>query len=116
MNFFIKKKNKINLTKYVNSLSASVGSAYPYLGEFTPIKNRQTIMSIASYFFGLSQIYVPVVAWLILPFDFRISLLGIMDYRPWRLLIVFCALPGLVASISLFYFPESPKYCLSQVI
>ncbi|XP_063705433.1 synaptic vesicle glycoprotein 2B-like [Culicoides brevitarsis] len=96
-------------------LSGSIGSTYPYLGEFTPEKNRQMIMSLASAFFGLSQLYVPTVAWLVFSFlDFRLSIFGLLHYRPWRFLIVLFALPGLIASIALFFLPESPKYHMAQ--
>uniref|UniRef100_A0A336LUV1 CSON002523 protein n=1 Tax=Culicoides sonorensis TaxID=179676 RepID=A0A336LUV1_CULSO len=93
-------------------LSASIGSTYPYLGEFVPAKNRQMMMALASFFFGIAQIYIPAVAWLLFTFDFKISIFGVIYYRPWRLLIVVGALPGLVATIFLFFYPESPKYLI----
>lgn len=98
-----------------SSLSASVGSTYPYLGEFTALEHRQMIMAVASFFFGLSQLYVPAVAWLVFLIDFKLSIFDILIYRPWRLLIVLLALPGLISAVMLFFFPESPKYHMAQV-
>uniref|UniRef100_A0A336LVN9 CSON002523 protein n=1 Tax=Culicoides sonorensis TaxID=179676 RepID=A0A336LVN9_CULSO len=86
---------KFILLMQLFSLASSVGSVYPYLGEFIPIKYRQTIMSVASFSIGLSLIYVPGVAWLLLPLDFRFSIFGLFEFRPWRALILCCALPGL---------------------
>lgn len=73
------------------------------------------IMSLVSTFFGLSQIYLPAVGWLVLSMNFKISIFGLLDYRPWRVLVVLCAVPGLVAAVALFFFPESPKYYMAQV-
>lgn len=72
-------------------------------------------MLVASTFFGLSQIYVAAVAWLVLSLDFKTSIMGLFDYRPWRLLVVINALPGLAAVLGLWFFPESPKYHMAQV-
>lgn len=72
-------------------------------------------MLVASVFFGLSQIYVAAVAWLVLSLDFKTSIMGLFDYRPWRLLVVINALPGLAAVLGLWFFPESPKYHMAQV-
>lgn len=109
------KKIKITERKKKLSLSASVGSAYPYVGELTPISHRQLVMAFASFFFGLSQLYVPAVAWLVFCLNFNIDIFGVLNYRPWRLLIVLFALPGLFSAVALFFLPESPKYHMAQV-
>lgn len=44
---------------------------------------------------------------------FDIPLLGIV-YRPWRLYMVLCSLPGLIAYIALTFLPESPRFVLEQ--
>lgn len=45
--------------------------------------------------------------------QFDIPILEI-TYKPWRLFLVVCSLPGLFASIALLFLPESPKFVLSQ--
>lgn len=44
---------------------------------------------------------------------FDIPLLNI-TYKPWRLFIVVCGLPGFIAFLFLCFLPESPKFVLSQ--
>lgn len=44
---------------------------------------------------------------------YDIPLLGIV-YRPWRLYMVLCSLPGLIAHIALTFLPESPRFVLEQ--
>uniref|UniRef100_A0A336LS67 CSON002523 protein n=1 Tax=Culicoides sonorensis TaxID=179676 RepID=A0A336LS67_CULSO len=95
-------------------ISSSNASIYPYLGEFMPIKFRQTIMSIASFSIGMALVYVPAIASFVLPLDIEFSVFGLFNYRSWRLLIVFCALPEIIGTIGLFCLPESPKYLIGQ--
>lgn len=51
------------------------------------------------------------ISWLILPQEFAlpIAFLGI-DYRPWRLLVVACAIPYATAALIMYFAPESPKF------
>uniref|UniRef100_T1H280 Major facilitator superfamily (MFS) profile domain-containing protein n=1 Tax=Megaselia scalaris TaxID=36166 RepID=T1H280_MEGSC len=35
------------------------------------------------------------------------------QYKPWRLFILVCGLPGFFSALCLFKFPESPKFTLS---
>lgn len=37
-----------------------------------------------------------------------------MTYKPWRLFIIACALPGLFSALVLLFLPESPKFVLGQ--
>lgn len=51
------------------------------------------------------------ISWAILPLEFTypIPILGIL-YRPWRLLVVAIAVPFAVATVLLYFAPESPKF------
>lgn len=44
---------------------------------------------------------------------YAIPLLGIV-YRPWRLYMILCSLPALIACIALIFLPESPRFVLEQ--
>lgn len=46
--------------------------------------------------------------------DWRLPIpfLGI-TYKPWRLFVIVCGLPGFLAGLSMFFLPESPKFLLS---
>lgn len=45
--------------------------------------------------------------------EFEIPILDI-TYKPWRLFIVVCSLPGLLSFLILCFLPESPKFVLGQ--
>ncbi|XP_055847868.1 synaptic vesicle glycoprotein 2B isoform X2 [Episyrphus balteatus] len=95
-------------------IAGASAAAYPYLGEFNTAKYRPIVINYASIFVGISAIYCPVVAWLILPQTWTFSIFGIFDFRPWRLLILFNLLPGLIGSIWIWTLPETPKLYLSH--
>lgn len=102
-----------NLDLY--SVCASTGSVYPYLGEFNTLKNRPVVMAWCSLAIGLSMIFVPVVGWAILSFDFSLPLYTSVAFRPWRLIPIVFTLPGFLAAIILYSFPESPRFYMAQV-
>ncbi|CAB3223186.1 unnamed protein product [Arctia plantaginis] len=54
-----------------------------------------------------------VIAWAIIPLDFRIDV-GIYTFRPWRLLAVIYSSFFILTSCLLIFGPESPKFLLSQ--
>lgn len=47
------------------------------------------------------------------PWELPIPLLGIV-YRPWRLFLAICGLPGFISALALMKFPESPKFVFSR--
>lgn len=65
--------------------------------------------------FGLSCSLLPLIAWMVINHDwqFAIPLIGII-YKPWRLFLVVCSLPGFLVFVILIFLPESPKFVLSQ--
>lgn len=69
----------------------------------------------SSVVLGVLCILMPVIAWLVINEDwqFNIPLIDIA-YKPWRLFLVICTLPGLFAFLIMLYLPESPKFLLGQ--
>lgn len=65
--------------------------------------------------FGLSCSLLPLIAWMVINHDwqFAIPLIGII-YKPWRLFLIVCSLPGFIVFVILIFLPESPKFVLSQ--
>ena len=49
-----------------------------------------------------------------LSYNWSLDIFGYFEYRPWRLLIVVYGLPGFIGAIMMFFYPESPKFLLSQ--
>lgn len=60
-------------------------------------------------------VVVPVTAWSVINQDWQLQIPIIdLTYKPWRLFLVVCGLPGFIAAIALIFLPESPKFVLSQ--
>lgn len=68
----------------------------------------------ASSVFGIGCMLLPGIALLInLQFSYTIPIIGTV-FTPWRLHVLVCGVPSLVAALSLLKFPESPKFTLGQ--
>lgn len=89
--------------------------SYAYIGEFHNIFYRPKVVSWAACFVALGNMYLPGMAWLILPHSWsqKVPGLGIM-FKPWRLLMIVYALPSILVSLLLLFLPESPRYFLGQ--
>lgn len=92
-------------------VSGPSGVAYAYLGEFNSLRHRDRMVAFGAAFVGIGTVALPCVSWIILPMEFSlpISFLGI-NYRPWRLLVVACAIPYAIAAACMLRAEESPKY------
>uniref|UniRef100_A0A1B0B2M2 Major facilitator superfamily (MFS) profile domain-containing protein n=1 Tax=Glossina palpalis gambiensis TaxID=67801 RepID=A0A1B0B2M2_9MUSC len=96
------------------SIAGASFITYAYLGEFYVTRHRPVVINYACLFVGLSVAYVPAVAWLVLSMDWSFAITETFQFRPWRLLIVFNALPGFIAVLVMFALPESPKILMSM--
>lgn len=93
-------------------MSASSAVIYAYLSEFHDNKQRGRAIMGSAIIFGIACGLVPLCAWLVIN-QFNMPYLDI-TYKPWRLFLVVCGLPGLLAFIILLFLPESPKFVLAQ--
>lgn len=86
---------------------------YAYLGEFHNNTQRGRAIMGSALIFGVSCLLLPMIAWSVINQDwqFDVPFIGI-TYKPWRLFMIICGLPGFLASIALLFFPESPKFVL----
>lgn len=97
------------------SVSGSSATTFAYLGEFhNDAKRSRSIMGSAAIY-SLVYIMVPVIAWAIINEDwqFQVPILDI-TYKPWRLFLILCSLPELIAALVVLFLPESPKFVLGQ--
>ncbi|XP_055618855.1 synaptic vesicle glycoprotein 2B-like [Toxorhynchites rutilus septentrionalis] len=96
-------------------ISGASATVYPYLGEFHSNKTRSRAILGASFVYGFGCLLLPTLPFLVMnqPWDLPIPLLGIV-YRPWRLFLAICGLPGFVSAVALLKFPESPKFVFSR--
>jgi hypothetical protein len=62
----------------------------------------------------MAFVFFLVSALWILEFDWRFELYEGYEFRPWRLLLLLYAAPGILGGLWLYTFPESPKYLLTQ--
>lgn len=107
------------LLRFINgfAITGAMGICFPYLGEFQPTKYREKVLCWMEMFWTVGIILLPIIAWLIIPltfhlqFEWVIGSLGITwVFSSWQLFVAVCALPSLVLGLSLFMFPESPKF------
>lgn len=103
------------ICKFLTALCIACPAAVPYtfIGEILPAKNRDVILSITNSLQISGSALVPLLAWAILPLDFRIDF-GLYLFRPWRLLTMLYAAFYILAAVLLLLGPESPKYLVSQ--
>ncbi|CAH0628611.1 unnamed protein product [Chrysodeixis includens] len=84
---------------------------YTYLGECHNVRHRDKMVTFGSSFIGLGNVFLPCVAWLILTQEFSYPLQYLdISYRPWRLCLVVCTLPYVLATVFLLFAHESPKF------
>ncbi|KAH8383935.1 hypothetical protein KR009_011380 [Drosophila setifemur] len=104
--------NIINLLVGI-SMGGVSAALYAYLSEFNIPRHRAVAINYSTMFVSVTAIYVPATAWLVLSSDWSISV-GDFIFRPWRLILLVSLLPGLIGGLVLLYYPESPKFLLSQ--
>lgn len=70
-----------------------------------------------SVIFALACNLLPLIVWAVIgsnqEWKFEVPILNI-TYKPWRLFIVVCGLPGLLSFFIFCFLPESPKFVLGQ--
>ncbi|XP_053949917.1 synaptic vesicle glycoprotein 2A-like isoform X2 [Anastrepha ludens] len=105
------------MLRFINGFFVSGGSAtvYAYLGEFHTDKTRSRAMMGSSFIFAIGAMILPMIAFLVINQDWILPMpfLGI-DYKPWRLFLLVCGIPGMLCGLSMFALPESPKFLLAH--
>ncbi|XP_055325180.1 synaptic vesicle glycoprotein 2B-like [Sitodiplosis mosellana] len=96
-------------------MSCASGTIYAYLGEFHNNIHRSRAIMGAAIIYGISCMMIPITAWFFINQDwqFQVPYIG-LTYKPWRLFVVACAIPGFISVLALTLLPESPKFLLSQ--
>lgn len=58
---------------------------------------------------------MPLGAWAVINQDWQFEIPYIdLTYKPWRLFIAVCGVPGFLGALAFIILPESPKFVLSQ--
>ncbi|XP_014215666.1 synaptic vesicle glycoprotein 2C-like [Copidosoma floridanum] len=82
---------------------------YPYVGEFQPVKYRNTVLSWLDFAWSIGVIIVALFAWVTIPFEFHYQR-GMFSFRSWNLFVLSSSIPALVSALLLAILPETPKY------
>ncbi|XP_026478597.1 synaptic vesicle glycoprotein 2C-like isoform X2 [Ctenocephalides felis] len=95
-------------------VSGASSTAYAYLGEFHGDKTRARAISWGASFISMGMVFLPAIAWGIIPLNFRYPIPGLgIDWTAWRLYVLICSLPNLLGLIMIITFPETPKFLLA---
>ncbi|KAL0271445.1 UNVERIFIED_CONTAM: hypothetical protein PYX00_008539 [Menopon gallinae] len=86
-----------------------------FIAECHASKYRARNLLWTGIFACLSGIFITALAWLIIPQPIRLDLFdGLLSIPSWRVFLLVSATPSLVASITLNFFGESPKFLMSR--
>ncbi|XP_012144597.2 synaptic vesicle glycoprotein 2C isoform X1 [Megachile rotundata] len=86
---------------------------YSYLGEFHAEKQRVKTICYVGFFWTLSWLILPGLAWIIIPLPISYQFSGIL-YNSWRLFLAVIGIPTLLITLIATRYPESPKFLVSQ--
>ncbi|XP_045467519.1 organic cation/carnitine transporter 7-like [Harmonia axyridis] len=105
----------LTICRFLNGFFAGApGSVLlSYLGEFQPPKLRSGIICGAGLFFTSSWLLLPILAWFILPLNIHVTIGSWFIISPWRLYLIFLAIPEGILGLWFMRLPESPKYLLA---
>ncbi|KAL6427218.1 hypothetical protein ACFW04_008670 [Cataglyphis niger] len=86
-----------------------------YCSEFYDAKGRVKIPLFVGVSVSFGCVVNAALAWLVVPQPWSIVFGdGIFVYNSWRIYLSLCGLPTLIGAFCLCFFPESPKFLMSQ--
>lgn len=87
-----------------------------YLSEFHSLQHRSRVMMMVGIFYSIANVLLPSLAWAIIPqseWDFTLFD-GMLAIHSWQIFLAVCCLPSLLSGACCMFFPESPKFLMSQ--
>lgn len=94
-------------------VGGSIPVTWSYFAEFQPKSKRGAMLSFLAAFWMVGNFVVAGLAWAVIPLTFQFESESIR-FNSWRLFTILSGLPSLSVAIILLFFPESPRYLLSQ--
>ncbi|XP_032684839.1 synaptic vesicle glycoprotein 2B-like [Odontomachus brunneus] len=86
-----------------------------YCTEFYGDKNRAKIPILVGFSVQFGCVVNAVLAWLVVPQPWSIVLWdGAFVYNSWRIFLSLCGVPTMIGILCLSFFPESPKFLMTQ--
>ncbi|GAB1864206.1 Major facilitator superfamily (MFS) profile domain-containing protein [Camponotus japonicus] len=96
-------------------VSGPHASLLAYCSEFFGDKGRAKIPLIIGFSVSFGCVVNAVFAWLVIPQPWSIVLGdGAFVYNSWRIYLSICGLPTLIGAAYFCFFPESPKFLMTQ--
>lgn len=96
-----------------SSFSGVQASAYAYVAEFHSPEKRSTATSFVSTFMTFTSIYLPILAWIIVPKPWLFWFIGI-KFSSWRIFLLSASSLNVINIFLMLFMPESPKFLLSM--
>ncbi|XP_061392162.1 organic cation transporter 1-like [Musca vetustissima] len=84
-----------------------------YLSEFHGSHFRMRIMMIVGIMISIATLTMPLLAIVVLPADWNFQIFN-MNFVAWKVYLAVCGLPSLLSSVIFGFFPESPRFLISQ--
>nr|XP_014100740.1 synaptic vesicle glycoprotein 2B [Bactrocera oleae] len=84
-----------------------------YLTELHGKKFRSRIVMLMGLMFSVGNILLPILALTVLPKHWDFELMG-LQFHSWQVFLAITMTPSLLGGILLNFFPESPKFLMSQ--
>lgn len=103
--------------KFISGLLVSGPHAtlMAYCAEFFGANGRTKIPIIVGFSVSFGCVVNAALAWLVIPQSWSIVLWdGAFIYNSWRIFLSLCGISTLVGVICLSFFPESPKFLMTQ--
>ncbi|KAJ6639914.1 Synaptic vesicle glycoprotein 2A, partial [Pseudolycoriella hygida] len=85
-----------------------------YIQEFHGSDHRSRVMMIIGMFFSLATIILPAIAWFVIPKPWAVQIGSFVSLKSWQIFLAICAFPSLIGGVAIIFFPESPKFLMSQ--
>ncbi|XP_077255282.1 uncharacterized protein LOC143893605 [Temnothorax americanus] len=96
-------------------VSGPYASLMAYCSEFYGANGRTKIPILVGFSVSFGCIMNAGLAWLVVPQSWSITLWdSAFVYNSWRLYLSLCGVPTLIGVIGLSFFPESPKFLMTQ--
>ncbi|XP_075157921.1 uncharacterized protein LOC142231187 [Haematobia irritans] len=84
-----------------------------YISEFHGSTHRPRILMVAGVMYATASMLLPLLALVILPRDWNFSV-GNMNFTAWKIYLAVCGIPSLLGGILLIFFPETPRFLMTQ--
>ncbi|XP_045483775.1 synaptic vesicle 2-related protein-like isoform X2 [Harmonia axyridis] len=95
-------------------INGPYAAAPTYLSEMHAAKYRSRMPLLLGVGMSLGSMFLPLLAAIILPLNFKISLMDSFAFHSWGFYLMINAVPSLLSGIIFMFLPESPKFLMSM--